>query len=167
MFFLGSFFWYCSGVKLSFDQKGVPKPFFPIACGCWDDRLSWPCLGEMHQKVNFRGTLHYGVSYLEFSFPRFGRLGQHAKPHDAAGTVQPKSCENPGFCYIKGCGPNACVLGDVTGLLSCLHVNFFWPPIFIFVGFGNCKSGMVLGFEVAGIDALEELVVFIYRIVQG
>ena len=73
------------------------------ACFCWDSRVS---LKEMDQKSNFRGSIVYGDSYLEFLFPDFKVFGLQAKLHDAAGAVRADSFEGPGFCNMVGRGPN-------------------------------------------------------------
>ena len=115
------------GLKKSFEHNSDCKNHFLSACFCWDFRLS---LREMDQKINFSGTVGYGVSYLEFSFRHFKVFRLHVILHDAAGAVQAHSGKGPGYCYMIGRGPNSCLLGHVTELLFCLYVKLFLPSIF-------------------------------------
>ena len=58
----------------------------------------------MGQEINFRGTIGYGDSYLEFLFRhlKVGRL--HAILLDASGAVRAHSGKGPGYPYMIGRG---------------------------------------------------------------
>ena len=81
------------------------------------------------------GLIGYGNSHLHsvFRYSKIFRL--HAILNDAAGAVRAHSCTGPGYCYIIGRGPNSCLLGHVTGVLSCYNVKTFLPSIFNSVDF--------------------------------
>ena len=89
----------------------------------------------MDQKFEFGGTIGYGDSYLEFLFRLFEVFRLHAILHDAAGAVRAHSDKRPGYCYMIERGPNACLLGQVTGLLFCLYGKILVPSIFNCVDF--------------------------------
>ena len=89
----------------------------------------------MDQKFKFGGTIGYGDSYLEFLVRQFKVFRLHAILHGAARTMQAHSGKGPGYCYMIGRGTNSCLLGQVTGLLFCLHVKIFLPSIFNSVDF--------------------------------
>ena len=120
------------GLKMSVEHKSVRKNLFLSACFCCDSRLS---LREVDQKFNFAGNIGYGYSYLEFLFRHFEAFRLQAILHDTAGAVRSHSGKGPGYCYMIGRGPNSCLLGHVTGLLSCLYVKIFLPSIFNSVDF--------------------------------
>ena len=120
------------GLKMSFEHNSVRKNFFLSACFCWDSRLS---LREMDQNFKFGGLIGYGNSYLDSVFRYSKAFRLHAILHDAAGAVRPQIGKGPGYCYIIGRGPNSCLLGHVIGLLFCLYVKLFLPPIFNSVDF--------------------------------
>ena len=113
--------------KLSFEHNSVRKNVFLSACFCWETRLS---LREMYQKFQFGGTIGCEDSYLEFLFRHFKAFRLHAILHDAARAVRAHSGKSSSYCFMIGRGPNSCLLGHVTGLLSCLHVKPFLPSIF-------------------------------------
>ena len=117
---------------MSFQHNSVRKNLFLSACFCWDSRFS---LCQIVQKYPFGGLIGYGNSYLEsvFRYPKVFRL--HAILHDAAGAVRSHTGKGSGYCYMIGRGQNACLLGDVTGLLICLYVKIFLPSIFNSVDF--------------------------------
>ena len=120
--FLISLFRLYPGLKISFEHNSVRKNLFLSACSCWDSRLS---LREMDQKFKFGGLIGYGSSYLDSVF-RYSKLYRlHAILHDDAAAVRVYSGKGPGYCYMIGRGPNACLLGHVTGLLFCLYVKTF------------------------------------------
>ena len=89
----------------------------------------------MEQKFEFGGTIGYGDSYLEFLFRLFKVFRLHAILHDAAGAVRAHSHKRPGYGYMIGRGPNACLLGHVTGLLFCPYGKILLPSIFNSVDF--------------------------------
>ena len=89
----------------------------------------------MDQKYKFGGTMGYVNSYLELLFRQFKIFRLHAILHDAAGAVRAQSGKGPSYCYMIGRGPNSCLLSHVTGLLFCLYVKIFLPPIFNSVDF--------------------------------
>ena len=130
--FLMSIFRLYLGLKMSFEQNSVRKNLFVKACFCWDSRLS---LREMHQKFEFGGLIAYGNSCLDslFRYSKVFRL--HAILHDAAGAVRSHSGRGPGYCFMIERGPNSCLLGHVSGLLFCLYVKLFLPPILNSVDF--------------------------------
>ena len=132
VFFLMRFFRLYAGLKMSFKHNGVRKNLFLSACFCCYSRFS---LRDMDQNFEFGGTIGYGDSYLEFLFRLFKVSRLHAILHDAAGAVRAHSGKAPGYCYMIGRGPNACLLGHVTGLLFCLYGKILLPSIFISVGF--------------------------------
>ena len=82
---------------MSFEHNSVRKNLFLSACFCWDSRLS---LRELDQKINFRGLIGYGNSYLDsvFRYSKVFRL--HAILHDAARAVRAHSGTGPGYCYM-------------------------------------------------------------------
>ena len=120
------------GSKKSFEHNSVHKNLSLSSCFSWDSRFS---LRDMDQKIKFAGTTGYGDSYLEFLFRHFKVFRQHEILHDAAGAVRAHSARGPGYCYMIGRGPNACLLGHVNGLLFCLYVKIFLPSIFNSVDF--------------------------------
>ena len=130
--YLISVFRLCPGLKLTFDHNSVRKNLFLSACFCWDSGLS---LGEMDQKFKFGGLIGYDNSCLDsvFRYSKIFRL--HAISHDAAGAVGAHSGKGPGYCYMIGRGPNFHLLGHVSGLLFCLYVKLFLPPMFNSVDF--------------------------------
>ena len=130
--FLMSIFRLYPGLRRSFEHNSVRKNLFLSACFCWDSRLS---LREMDQKFKVGGTIGYGDSYLDsvFCYSKVFRL--HAILHDAAGAVRTHSGKGPGYCYMIGPGPNACLLVHVTGLLFCLYIKIFLPSIFNLIDF--------------------------------
>ena len=85
---------------------------------------------EMDQKLKIGGLIGYGNFYLDSVFCYSIVLRLHAMLHDATGTVRLHSVKGPGYCYMIGRGPNSCLLGQVTGLLFCLHVKLFLPSVF-------------------------------------
>ena len=105
------------GLKLLFEHNSAHKNLFLSAGFCWNSRLSWR---DTEQKLNFRGTIGYGDSYLEFLFRPFKVYRLHATLHDAAGAVRSHSEKITGCCYIFGQAPVSCVLGDVTGIFFFL-----------------------------------------------
>ena len=60
-----------------------------------------------------------------------------------------------------GRGPNACLLGHVTGLLFCLYVKFFLPSIFNSVDFWSSMTLIVLDMELTEKNIFKELWLFI------
>ena len=130
--FLMSIYRLYPGLKRSFEHNSVRKNLFLSACFCWDSRISFH---EMDQKFKFGGTSGYGDSYFEFIFRHFKVSRLHAILHDAAGAVRAHSGKGLGYCYMIGRGPNSCLLGHVSGLLFCLYVKTFLPPIFNSVNF--------------------------------
>ena len=104
---------------MSFEHNFVIKNLFLSAFFFWDSRLF---LREMDQK-KFNGTIGYENSYLEFTFRHFKVFRLHSILHDAAGAVRAHSRKGPGYCYMIGRGTNSCLLGQVSGLLFCLHVK--------------------------------------------
>ena len=58
-----------------------------------------------------------------------------AIPADAAEVVPSHSGKCPGYCHMIKRGPNSCMLGHVTGLLSCLYVKYFLLSFFTFSDF--------------------------------
>ena len=104
------------GLKRSFEHNSVRKNLFLNARFCWDSRL---CFRKMDQKFKFSGTIGYGASYVDavFRYTKVFRL--HAILTDAAGAVQLQTAKGPSYCYKIGRCPNCCLLGHVTGLLSC------------------------------------------------
>ena len=117
---------------MTFEHNSVRKNLFLSACFCWDSRIS---SHEMDQKFKFGGLIGYGNSYLDsvFRYSKVFRL--HAILQDAAAAVRSHSGKGPGYCYMIGRGPNSCLPGHVTGLLSCLYVKLFLPSIFNSVDF--------------------------------
>ena len=121
--FIKSIFRLYPGLKSSFEHNNVRKNLFLSACFCWDSRLS---LREIDQKFKFGGTIGYGDSYLD-SVVRYSKVFRlHAILHDAAGAARLQTGKEPSYCYMIGRGPNCCLLG----LLFCLYVKTFLPPIF-------------------------------------
>ena len=45
----------------------------------------------------------------------------------AAVAVRAHKGKNSSYCYTIGRGPNSCLLGQVPGLLFCLHKETFLP----------------------------------------
>ena len=84
----------------------------------------------MDQNFPFGGLLGYGNSDLNSILCYSKVIRLHAILHDAAGTVRSHIGKGPGYCYMIGRGPNACWLGHVTGLPSCLYVKLFLPCFF-------------------------------------
>ena len=162
--FLLSIFRLYPGLKLSFEHNSVRKNLFLSACFCWGSRLS---LREMDQNYKFGGTIGYGNSYLEILFRHFKSLRLHAILLDAAGAVRAYTGKGPGYCYMIGRGPNSCLLGHVTGLLFCLYLKIFLPPIFNFVGFRNSISCIVLDIELTEKNIIKDLGLFIDGSVHG
>ena len=111
---------------MTFEHNSIRKNLLLSACSCWDSRFS---SGEMDQKFEFGGTIRYGNACLEFLFRYFKIFGLHAI-HDAAGAVPAHSRKGPGYCHMIGRGASSCLLGHVTGLLSCLYGKIFLPSIF-------------------------------------
>ena len=115
------------GLEMSFEHKNVRKNLFLSPCSCWDSRLS---LREMDQKFKFGGTIGYGDSYLDSVFCYSKVIRLHAILHDAAGAMRVYSGKGFGYCYLIGRGPNSCLLGHVTIILSLrknlstLHFQF-------------------------------------------
>ena len=89
----------------------------------------------MDQKFSIGGHIGFGNSYLDplLWYSKVFKL--HAIKHDAAGAVQSHTGKVPGYCYLIGQGPNSCLLGHVSRLLSCLYVKIFLPSIFNSVDF--------------------------------
>ena len=130
--FLFSVFRLYPGLKMSFEHNSVRNNLFLVACLSWDSGLS---LREMNQKFKFAGLIEYGNSYLDYVF-RYSKVFRlHAKLYDAAGAGRLHSGKGPGNCYMIGREPSSCLLGHVTGLLLCLYVKLFLPPIFNSVDF--------------------------------
>ena len=117
---------------MSFEHNSVRKNLFLSSSFCWNFRLT---LSEMDQKVEFGGLIGYGNSCLDSVFGYSEVIRLHAILHDAAGAVWTHSGKGPGYCYMIGRGPNACLLGHVTGLLFCLYVKNFLPSVFTSVDF--------------------------------
>ena len=162
--FLMSIFRLYPGLKMSFENNSVPKNLFLSACFCWDSRLS---LREMDQKFRFGGTIGYGDSYLD-SVSRYSKVFRlHAILHDAAGAVRAHIGKGPGYCYLIGRGPNSCLLGHVTGRLSCLYIKIFLPSIFNLIDLWISMSLIVLNIELTEKNVIKELGLFIDGSVQG
>ena len=132
VFFLFSVFRLYPGLKMTFKHNSVRKNLFLSACFCWDSGLP---LREMDQKFKFGGLIGNVHSCLDsvFRYSKVFRL--HAILHDAAGAVRTHSGKGPGYCYMIGRGPNSCLLGHVTGLISFPYVKIFLPSIFNSVDF--------------------------------
>ena len=130
--FLISVFRLYPGFKMSFENNSVRKNLFLNACFCWDSGYS---LRRMDQKFKFGGLIGYGNSCLDSVFRYFKVIRLHAILHDTAGAVRAHNGKGPCYCYMIGRGPNLCLLGHMTGLLFCLYVKLFLPPIFNSVNF--------------------------------
>ena len=61
---------------------------------------------------------------------------------------------------MVGRGPKSFVLGQVTGLLFCLHLKLFLPSVFNSVDFWNTISRIVQDIEIADKNVKRELGVF-------
>ena len=107
------------------------------------------------------GTIGYGDSYLHYFFCRSKVIWLHAKVHDAAGAVRPRSGKSPGYCYMIGRGPVSCLLGHVTGLHLCLYVKLLLVSIFNSVNFCSSMSCIVLDVELAGKNHLKKVLEFL------
>ena len=83
----------------------------------------------------FGGVLGYGEAYWDFVFSHSKVFILHATVHDAAGQVGSHRCKVPSFCYNFGREPTSCVLGQVTGLVTCFYKKLFLPSIFNSVNF--------------------------------
>ena len=166
--FLISVFRLYPGLKLTFEHNSVRKNLFLSACFCWDSKLSF-C--EMDREFAFGGLIGYGNFCLDsiFRYSKVFRL--HASLHDAAGAVRTHSGKGPGYCYMIGRDPNSCLLGHVTGLLFCLCIKLkifllfsgklFLLSIFNSVDFRSSMSCIVLDFELADKNVIQELGVFL------
>ena len=154
------------GLNISFDYNTVRKNLFRCAFFCWDSK---PSLREMDQKFNFGGTIGYGNSYLELLFRHFKVFKLQAKLHDAVGAVRAQSGKGLGYCYMIGRGPNSCLLGQVTGLLSCHNVKLFLPSIFYFQLCRLLKQYVLhcTRYWVGRENTIQELGVFLDGKVQG
>ena len=117
---------------MSFEYNSFRKNLFLSASSCWDSRLS---VRERDKKLKFGGPIGYGNFCLDSLFRYSKVFSIHAILHDAAGAVRTHSGKGPGYFYMIGRGPNACLLGHVTGLLFCLCVILFLPSIFNSVDF--------------------------------
>ena len=117
---------------MSFEHNSVRKNLFLSACFSRDSGF-YSC--EMDQKFKFGGLIGYGISYLDLVFLYSKVFRLHAKLDDAAGAVRAHSGKGPGYCYMIRRGPNSRLLGQVTGLLYCLNIKHFLPPIFNFFDF--------------------------------
>ena len=71
------------------------------------------------------------------------------------------------YCYLIGLGLNSCLSGQVSGLLFCLYEKLFLPSVFNSVDFSSSLSCIVLDIELADINVIKELGVFIDGNVQG
>ena len=111
----------------NFSQLYSKKNLFLSACCFWHGTIS---LREVDQNFLHGGKIGYGDSYLNSVFRHSKVFRLHAILHDAAGAFRSQSGEGPGYCYMISRGPNCCLLGNVTGLLFCLHIKNFLPSIF-------------------------------------
>ena len=106
-------------------------------------------------------------SYLEFLFCHFNFVRLHPILCDAAAAVRAQSSERPDHCYKIGRGPKSCLLGHLTGLPFCLKVKLFLSSIFKSVDFRSRMSCIVLDIELADLNVIKELGVFIDGKIQG
>ena len=104
---------------------------------------------------------------MELLFRHFKVFRLHAILSDAARAVRAHSGRGPGYCYMIGRGPNSCLLGHVTGLLFCLYVKFFLPPIFNSFQFSNSMSLIVLDIELTEKDIFKKLGLYTDGSLQG
>ena len=157
------FFWdftNVSRIKTVISTQKCLYKLFSSACFCWYFRLS---LFGKDQNLNFRGTIGYGDSCLEFLFHHFKVSELYAVLHDAAGVVPAHSFKEPGYCNMVGRRPKVGLLG----LLFCLRVKFFPRSIFNTADLWGTMSCIVLDFELADESFHKELVVFIDGSVRG
>ena len=56
-----------------------------------------------------------------------------------------------------GRGRNSCLLGHVTGLLSCFYVKLFLPSVFNSVDFRSSMSRFLLVIDFADVNVLKGL----------
>ena len=106
------------------------------------------------------------IRFLSFYFKLFWL---YALLYDAAGAMWAHSGKGLVYCYKIGRSRNSCSLSHLTGLtwpLSYLYVKHFLPSILDSVDFWSSKSGIVLCFEFADKNVINELV-FFDGIVQG
>ena len=162
--FLLSIFRLYPGLNLSFEHDKTRKNLFLRAGFCLDSRLA---LGEMYQKYKFGETIGYADSNLEFFIRLFNLFRLHVILRDAAGAVRAHSGKGLGYCYMIRRELRWCLLGHVIRLLFCLPVKLFLPTIFKSVDFCSNKSCNVLDIELADINVIEDLGVFIHGNVQG
>ena len=124
-------------------------------------------LRGIDQKFNFGGTLGHRDLYLEFLFRLFKVFRLQAILHDAAGTVRAHSDKGSGYCYMTARGSNSCLFGPVNGLLFCLYVKLFLPPIFNPVEPWSSISCIVLDIDLADKDGIKEFGVLNDGKIQG
>ena len=126
-------------------QKCSQKPIFK-----WVSRVGF-------SNLRFVGTIGYGDSCLDFLFRHFKIYRLHAKRHDAAAAVGAHSVQSPSYWYLIGRGPSSNLPGHVTGLLFCLYVKLFLPPIFNSVDFWSSMSCIVLDVGLTDISIMKEI----------
>ena len=76
---------------------------------------------------------------------------------DAAVAVRSQIGNGPGYCYMHGRCPKCCWLGQVNGLLVCLHIKIFLPFKFNSLAFRSSIACTVVVFELAGVNVLRKL----------
>ena len=124
-------------------------------------------LRKMDQKYKFGGINGSGDSCLEFLFRHFKLFRLNAILNDDAGAVRAHNGKSPGYCYMIDWRPNLRFHGQVTGLLICHHVKKFPPSICNSVAFQSSNSCFIQDIELAEINVIEEVGVFIDGRVLG
>ena len=151
-------------IKVSFEHKSCRRNLFSSAFPYWDARTS---LQRVDQNFKSGGTIGYWDQYLEFLFRHFKVFRLHPLLRDAPGTVRAQCGKCPGYCYMDGRGRNSCVLGHVAGLVFCLYVKLLLHSISNSVNFWNTMPCKVLDIELAVINVIKNLGIFIDGKFQG
>ena len=99
-----------------------------IAFYNWNYRIF---LRRIYQIFPFGGIIGFEDAYLAWSFAVPNNLEYtHFCMMLLNEAERPHRVEGPGDSYIRGNGPNSCLLRDLSGLLVCFYDEFFLPSIF-------------------------------------